>query len=59
MKALDIETPRREDGTIIWGEGFADVVKELRIGGLSFSEIAEEVGLPASEQSGVSVASLD
>ena len=40
MTALDIKTPRREDGTIIWGEGFADVVKELRIGGLSFSEIA-------------------
>ena len=48
MTALDIKTPRREDGTIIWGEGFADVVKELRIGGLSFSEIAEEVG--ASER---------
>ena len=48
MTALDIKTPRREDGTIIWGEGFADVVKELRIGGLSFSEIAQEVG--ASER---------
>ena len=48
MNALDIETPRREDGTIIWGEGFADVVKDLRISGLSFSEIAQEVG--ASER---------